>query len=80
MMNVSDIIRKTVLDQAEMQFVVEQYIEERKGVKVTIDLTPKSQLASLLVQDQLIKLHAAYDCAVRWFNQQSYKQSLKPIS
>jgi len=75
-MDVYEIIGKSVLEQAEMQFVVEQYILKRKHVNVTINIPVRSAWEQLVANQQLIKLDQAYTCAVIWFNQQSYKQSL----
>lgn len=70
-MVVSDIIRKTELSQAEMQFVVEQYIKERKGVNVNIHIALPTnsfeRLSMHFAQDQIIKLTNAYNDACGWY-------------
>ncbi len=59
-MNVKDIIHKTHLEQSEMQYVVEQYIKERKGKEGKIYCTSSIDL---------MKLDGAYNVAVKWFMQ-----------
>lgn len=77
-MRVSDIIYKTELDQAEIQFVVEQYIYALKGVHVTIDIAPKGHIdawSTLVFQGQMTKLLSVYDVAVKWFTNQLNQKS-----
>lgn len=60
---ISLILRKSRLDQSEMEFVVERYIYIRKGKDINIDLEKNS---SWTLPRQLTKLNEAYDSALGW--------------
>lgn len=73
-MEVEEIINKTELSQEEMQYVVEQYIWEKKQKKVTINIHNNKMLqfvpkvfADGILQDELIKLNDAYNDACEYF-------------
>lgn len=55
------------VDQSEMIYVVEQYIKDKKGVEVDINLlkgiNKKSPMASILLQEQLGMLVEAFEIA-----------------
>lgn len=59
----------------EMELVVEQYIYDRKGISVNIDIQLHYELMPPVIRkqyliDQVIKLNNAYDVAVKWNNEQ----------
>lgn len=55
----------------EMQNVVSAYIREKKGITVKIDIQAHARksgiFAALILQEQLDKLHAAYNVANHYF-------------
>jgi len=72
-MNIKKIINKTHLEQSEMQYVVEQYIKEKKGVDVEINLlkgvsndVPEPFIIMHLRQ-QLQLLVNAFEIACKYF-------------
>jgi hypothetical protein len=73
-MDVKEIIGKTELTQEEMQFVVEQYIFEKKGKKVKIDIMSNPVINLVppmmqrpLIQRELSMLNEAYNIACEYF-------------
>ena len=73
-MKVEEIILKTELTQEEMQFVVEQYIFEKKQRKITINIHNNRALslvpqafAQAILQNELQMLNEAYNVAVEYF-------------
>ena len=70
-MNLKELIHKEILTTDEMLFVVEKYIEKRKGVKVQINLmkgldnVPELMKRHLLIE-QLQLLQSAYMDAIDW--------------
>ncbi len=73
-MNVSEIIEKTELTQEEMEFVVEEYVWEKKNkrVKINIQSNPILQLipkafAESILRQELNLLNHAYNCACEYF-------------
>lgn len=65
--------RDTVpLSEAEMLFVVEQYIEDRKGVSVDIDVYRdygSDTINAMIYQTQIQKLMEAYNIAKGYYVQ-----------
>lgn len=73
-MIVEEIIRKPEVDQNEMEYVVEQYIKERKGVDVKINIPIMGGLiGAALNQQQLSLLSDSYMTASQWFRDNKYK-------
>lgn len=74
-MDIQEIINRTSapLEQGEMQFVVEQYIKDTKGVDVNIDLTKRidrtypPEYQTFLAQQQLQMLLTAFERACFYF-------------
>ena len=78
-MNVNDIIIKTQLETNEMEFVIEEYIFEKKNVRVKINhlnhplirIAPEP-IKSAVIQQQLNLLNTAYqDACVYFFDKQN---------
>ena len=65
MRTIKEIITSTNITQSEMEYVVESYIKDMKGVDVTINLNRFSH--PFYYKMQLSKLNAAYDVAVEYF-------------
>ena len=73
-MKVEEIISKTELTQEEVEFVVTQYIWDKKQRKVTINiknnpilnLVPQS-MANAILQQDLMRLQEAYNIAVEYY-------------
>lgn len=74
-MEIKDIVFRNTLTQQEMEFVVEQYIKEVKGVDVKIDIEDTSKrraqympdFAPMLIKGQLEMLDVAYQSAALYF-------------
>lgn len=71
-MNINEIINKTQLEQSEVQYVVEQYIEELTGKKVEINLLKYTNqmpdfIKDMYLQNQLQQLHQAFEKACKYF-------------
>jgi len=83
-MEVKEIIRKEKLEQSEMEFVIEQYIKEKKGrdVKINIHnnqmihLIPKEFQQSIL-QKELQLLNEAYNVACSYYFKKNKEKSSK---
>ena len=74
-MEVNEIIIKNELTTREMEFVVEEYIFEKKNQRVTIDTTnhPMArmvppQMAGIILQQQFQLLDTAYQKAAIYFS------------
>ena len=72
MRDLNVILDAEVVSDTEAMFVVEQYIKERKGVAVRIDLatnnpSPNQALLHIHIAKQLAKLMNAYKYASEWF-------------
>lgn len=65
-MSIEEIIEKKELTVEEMCYVVEKYIEKRKGAKITIDIMSGIVFAPQLVH-QVQLLHQAYEHACLYF-------------
>jgi hypothetical protein len=75
-MEVSEIIIKNELTTQEMEFVVEEYIFEKKSQRVTINTTnhPMArmvppQMAGVILQQQFQLLDTAYQKAAIYFSE-----------
>jgi hypothetical protein len=75
-MEVSEIIIKNELTTQEMEFVVEEYIFEKKNQRVTIDTTnhPMARMvpphmAGIILQQQVQLLDTAYQKAAIYFSE-----------
>ncbi len=75
-MEVNEIITKNELTTKEMEFVVEEYIFEKKNQRVTIDTTnhPMTrmvppQMAGIILQQQFQLLDTAYQKAAIYFSE-----------
>jgi hypothetical protein len=84
-MNINEIIFKNQLDQSEMEFVVEEYIFEKKNVRVKINVANQPGLQhmpvsfqNMMIQNQLQLLNVAYETAVFYFISK-YKRENPPI-
>ena len=71
-MNINEIINKTQLEQSEVQYVVEQYIEELTGKKVEINLLKYTNqmpdfIKGMHLQNQLQFLNQAFEKACKYF-------------
>jgi hypothetical protein len=84
-MNINEIIFKNQLDQSEMEFVVEEYILEKKNVKVKINITNHpglqhmpQEFQAMIIQNQLQLLNMAYETALTYFISK-YKSENPPI-
>jgi hypothetical protein len=84
-MNINEIIFKNQLDQSEMEFVVEEYIFEKKNVRVKINVANQPGLQhmpvsfqSMMIQNQLQLLNKAYETAVSYFISK-YKRENPPL-
>ena len=72
--SIKDTISKTELSQEEMQYVVEQYIWEKKQKKVTINITNSPLIQMVppnmtkpLMERELYLLNEAYNVACTYF-------------
>ena len=79
-MNIYKIITKTKLQQQEMEFVVEQYIKEKKGVNVQINLAKRVETlpnfyVGLHLQQQLQLLDKAFNDACIYFSHKQFMES-----
>jgi hypothetical protein len=84
-MNINEIIFKNQLDQSEMEFVVEEYIFEKKNVRVKINVANQPGLQhmpqsfqNMMIQNQLQLLNVAYETAVFYFISK-YKRENPPL-
>jgi len=75
-MEINEIIIKNELTTREMEFVVEEYIFEKKNQLVTIDTTnhPMAkivppQMAGMILQQQFQLLDTAYQKAATYFSE-----------
>lgn len=64
-MNLSEIIKKPVLEQHEAQFILEQYIKARTGKEVRVDVV--SWLPPPFIPMQLHRMCKAATDACAWF-------------
>jgi hypothetical protein len=75
-MDINEIIIKNELTTREMEFVVEEYIFEKKNQRVTIDTTnhPMArmvppQMAGIILQQQFQLLDSVYQTAAIYFSE-----------
>lgn len=75
-MNINEIIVKNELTTREMEFVVEEYIFEKKNQRINIDVTnhPMArmvppQMAGVILQQQFQLLDSAYQKAATYFSE-----------
>lgn len=75
-MDINEIIVKNELTTQEMEFVVEEYIFEKKNQRITIDTTnhPMArmvppQMAGIILQQQFQLLDSAYQTAAIYFSE-----------
>lgn len=73
-MNILEIVKRKTGSKFQLEevvFVVAEYIKEKKGVNVDINLEKgvnrRSPLFSMMYQDQLKKLYDAFDIASDYF-------------
>lgn len=70
-MNTKEIINKNELSTEEMVFVVQEFIKEKKGVDININLLkglhPQNPLFALKYSGQISMLDKAYDKALAFF-------------
>jgi hypothetical protein len=73
-MNILEIVKRKAGSKFQLEevvFVVAEYIKEKKGVNVDINLEKgvnrRSPLFSMMYQDQLKKLYDAFDIASDYF-------------
>lgn len=72
-MEVNEIVnRKTgsIFSQEELEFVIKEYIKEKKGVDININLSKNftgTHFDSFINQDQMILLDKAFEVAQRYF-------------
>ena len=71
-MNLEELVNEEVITTEQMIFVLESYIEKRKGVKVQINLMKKlnnvpEQIKRHFLMEQLTLLQSAYMDAIDWF-------------
>jgi hypothetical protein len=84
-MDIKEIVFKNELTQEEMEFVVEEFIYEKKNVRLKIDITNIPGLnqmpvdfQSLILQRSIQLLMFAYDVASHYFAQK-YKGDFHTI-
>jgi hypothetical protein len=84
-MDIKEIVFKNELTQEEMEFVVEEYIFEKKNARVKINVTNKpgihhmpKDFQSMIIQGQIQMLYTAYESASRYFCQK-YKGDFQEI-
>tara|TARA_R110002096_G_scaffold60958_1_gene151774 strand:+ start:3668 stop:3880 length:213 start_codon:yes stop_codon:yes gene_type:complete len=67
MRGILEISKSTHVHQMEMQYVVEQYIKEKKGVDISVALDVTSIIGRMTIQSQLNKLTHAFNVASAYF-------------
>ncbi len=79
------IIEKNELQQAEVESVVEEYIYEKKGRRVKINIknhpivkmVPNPSMALPILERELSLLNTAYEIACEYFFEQKRKENEK---
>lgn len=67
MRGIIDICKSTELAQDEILFVIESYIEEKKGVSVNIDITPRNALELMSANRTLQLMNIAFESAAKYY-------------
>lgn len=80
MRGLNSILDAEEVTDMEMIFVVEEYIRERKGVSVKIDLaannpSPNPALLHVHIAKQLARLMKVYNFAAEWFIKRDAKET-----